>query len=224
MARARTSVGLGRFSGIIGDMVASQGQDGMILRSRWTSHARRTLPQLEHTERLRIVNRLWDDLSREECTAWRAYAVTLSSRNPSTGGLKIPRACGLFVGLGTKYLQIHGGAEPPRLPPEGRFAGDVLSIAAEGEEMALSFVSDGTNRPGVATEILSQPLTGPNNLPKIKSYKSRGFVAFEAGVPVEIPVELSLYWACAFRFVEPATGRMTELLEIGTTMVYRSDG
>lgn len=212
---------------MIGNMVASQTQGGMVLRSRWRAHGRRTAPQLTHERRMQVVNALWSDLTREECAAWRAYAVTLASRNPQTGGLRIPKAHGLLCGLGTKYLQIHGGTEVPRRPPKGRFMGDVLTVTVEPDgdlipttledpRHRLTFAADGTNREGVLTELLGQMLTGPNNLPKRKSYVSLGFVAFEAGTPVELPVSLGGWYACAARFVETSSGRMTDLVEIGT--------
>lgn len=225
-------MGLGGFSGVLGDMVGSQCEGGMVLRSRWMVHGRRTEAQLSHTERMRIVNWKWRGLTPQECAAWRAYAVALSSRNPQTGGLTIPKAHGLFCGLGTKFLQVHGGWEVPLLPPTGRFLGDALTVRVgegrdptpappQGEGDWLTFSADGTNREGVLTEILGQRLNAPNNLPKKRSYASLGFVAFEAGVPVALPVGIGGTWACTARFVEASTGRMTEPLEIGQAVAVR---
>ena len=166
-----------------------------------------------------FANRAWYLLTFEEATAWRSYALSLATRNPATGGLRVPSAYGLFTGLSTKYLQIHGGTVAPSLPPEGRFNGDLLNISVAGGSNEATFTADRENLPGVLTELLGQRLSGPNNLPKAKSYVSLGFVSFAAGVPASIHLGKLGTWSFAARFVEAPTGRMTEMVEIGRAAV-----
>ncbi len=211
----RESAGMGPASGVLGNVVLAQTQGGTIMRSRPQGARRRSEKQVEQGHRLRIAHYHWNELSDAEAEAWRMYALGQAARNPQTGGMKIPAAYWLFCGLAAKYLQVHGGLQVPSNPPTGRFAGDALSIAVAKGEGELVFTADGSSREGVLTELLGQVLTGPHNAPKVKSYASLGFFSFEAGVPVIVPAPVGAYWACATRFVEAATGRMTELVEIG---------
>ena len=219
MAKARAGTAFGGLSGAMGSIVVAQTQDGLVVKDRSRVQPRRSEKQIEHGMRLGVVNRAWDALTPEECAAWRAYAATLAARSPETGGMKIPQAYGLFSGLGTKFLQMHGGATVPMLPPSGRFAGDALRIAVAGGIKEVTATADRASAAGVLTEILGQRLSGRNNLPKARDYVSLGFVTFAAGVPVSVPVGRAGPWAIAYRFVEASSGRMTDSLPAGTAIV-----
>lgn len=219
MARVTGSAVMGQMSGTFGTSVLAQTQDGITMRARPTGNKHRSPAQMAQDARMWMVNRAWDLLTGEEARAWRSYALSLAARNAATGGLRVPSAYGLFAGLSTKYLQIHGGATVPSLPPAGPFKGDLLAVTAEGAGEDIVFTSDKSNQPGVLTELLAQRLSGPNNLPKTKSYVSRGFVTFAAGVPVSVPIGRPGIWALAIRFVEASSGRMTEVTPIGQAQV-----
>jgi hypothetical protein len=121
-----------------------------------------------------------------------------TSENPT------PSAWGVTPGeFGSYSLSSPPSADPP----------------PQGEGYSLAFSADGANRPGVLTEIKAQPLRSRHNLPNPNSYVTIGFIAFETGVPVELPMNLPGTWACAVRFVEAATGRMTELVPIGKATI-----
>ena len=215
MAYVRESAGMGAASGVLGNVVYAQTQGGTVVRGRPQGSRERSPKQIEQGRRLGTVHHAWNALDDAEAEAWRVYALGQAARNPQTGGMRIPSAYSLFSGLGAKYLQVHGGFVVPSLPPGGRFAGDALSVTVAKGDGTLVFDAGGANREGVLTELLAQRLGGPHNAAKARSYVSLGFFAFEAGVPVAVEVGWGAYWACAFRFVEAATGRMTEMVEIG---------
>ena len=215
MAYVRESAGMGAASGALGNVVFAQTQGGTVVRGRPRGSRERSPKQIEQGLRLGIVHHAWNALDDVEAEAWRVYALGHAVRNPATGGMRIPSAYSLFSGLGAKFLQVHGGFAVPSLPPLGRFAGDALSVAVAKGDERLVFSADGASREGVLTELLAQRLKGPHNAAKAKSYVSLGFFEFEAGVPVEVEVGWGAYWACAVRSVEAATGRMTEMVEIG---------
>lgn len=210
---------MGRMSGTFGTAVLSQTQDGTVMRARPAGNPHRSAGQRAQDARMIFANRMWQTMTFEQATAWRSYALSLATRNPATGGLRMPAAYRLFTGYSTKYLQIHGGVEAPGLPPSGRFNGDVVNVSLEGGSNEVVLVADRANLPGVLTEIKGQRVKNPNNLPKAKSYVTLGFVSFEAGVPVSIPVGLPGTWVFAIGFVEASSGRMTEAAEIGRAAI-----
>ena len=216
MAFVREAAGAGAQSGALGNTVLVQTEGGTIIRSRPSGRRRRSEGQLAQDRRIGIVNRRWRELSREDASAWRGYALERAAAEPRGSRKRMASAQSLFSGLGSKYLQVHGGDLVPPLPPTGRFLGDVLSVTVSGLSQALRFTADRANREGVVTELLAQSLTCIHNLPRPKSYVSLGFVAFEADGSFDAPVALSQDWACGVRYVEIATGRATEIVEIGS--------
>ena len=219
MARATAGVGFGTMSGAMGNVIFAQTQDGMVARERTRGNRHRSPAQMVQDARMAFANYAWRSLTFEQATEWRAYAQSLATRNPATGGLRVPPAYGLFAGLSMKYMQAHGGTVAPSLPPEGRFNGDLLNITIAGGINQATFTADRTNAPGVLTEILAQRLKGPNNLPKAKSYVSIGFFSFAAGVPTSVHIPTLGTWAFATCFVEASSGRMTDLVEIGRATI-----
>ena len=216
MAFVREAAGAGAQSGVLGNAVLVQTEGGTIIRSRPSGRRRRSEGQLAQDRRIRIVNGRWRELSREDASAWRGYALERAAAEPRGSRKRMASAQSLFSGLGSKYLQLHGGSLVPLLPPTGPFLGDALSVSVTGLDHELRFTADRANRAGVATELLAQRLTCPHNVPRPKSYVSLGFAAFEAGGSFDAPMGIGQDWACAVRYVEIATGRATEIVEIGT--------
>ena len=215
MAFVIEGVGLSGQSGLVGNAVLVQTAGGTVLRSRPSGRRRRSEGQRAQDARIKIVNRRWQELSREGAQLWRTYALERAAAEPRGSRKRMASAQSLFSGLGSKYLQVHGGEGVPPLPPTGRFLGDALNVSVVGLSQALRFTADRANREGVVTELLAQSLTCIHNLPRPKSYVSLGFVAFAADGSFDAPVALSLDWACGVRYVEIATGRATEIVEIG---------
>lgn len=219
MATITQGAGFGTISGRAGNAVFARTMGGTVLRERPGYLPPRTTAQDAHAWRMKIVHTLWEALTDEEFEAWQAYALAQMVRNPQTGGLRKPSPYNLFTGLGIKYLQVHGGHAVPTLPPTGRFLGDLLTPTVSGAPEALVLHADGSNAPGVLTELLAQRLVRARNAPKTKSYISQGFYRFENGAPIAVPVPSQWTYACAIRFVEAATGRMTEMYPIGRATV-----
>ena len=230
MAYVIESFGAGGKSGRVGDLVFAQTQGGTIARVRPKASRWRSPAQVAQERRLARCKRVWDTMGREEVALWRAYSLERAAALPVADRKRLASAWALFSGLGSKFLQVHGGEDVPRVPPTGRFLGDAIGVTVEGatgpewathkgDGLLLRFVADGTNREGVLTELMAQPLSCAHNLPRPKSYVALGFAAMAAGSPVEVPVSMDLHWACAVRFVEAATGRATGLVEIGTATI-----
>ena len=216
MAFVREAAGAGAQSGVLGNTVLVQTEAGTIIRARPTGTRRRSEGQRAQDARIEIVNRRWRELSREEAQLWRTYALERAAAEPRGSRKRMASAQSLFSGLGSKYLQLHGGDLVPEEPPTGPFLGDVLKVSATGLAQGLRFSADRANRDGVVTELLAQRLGCIHNLPRPKSYVSVGFVAFAAGGSFDAPVAFGRDWACAVRYVETATGRATALVEIGS--------
>ena len=68
------------------------------------------------------------------------------------------------------------------------------------------------------TELLTQSLVNARRRVYRDRYVSRGFVAFEGPGTAEVPCAAGV-WACAYRFVRPATGQETALFELGVVTV-----
>ena len=204
---------------MLGSVVYAQTEGGTVMRSRPRATKGRSEAQEAASRRLERAQAIWNGLDDGEVRAWRDYALREAGRDPRTGGTRRLAANWVFKGLAAKYLQVHGGLDAPRLPPEGAFRGDLLDVTVEGLPRALRFASGESNRPGVLTELMVQRLKNRNNETRPRSYVSLGFVAFRAGVPVEVPAPFVGHAALAVRYVEAATGRMTEIVEIGRVTV-----
>lgn len=219
MAYLREAAGFGGQSGVLGNVVLAQTEAGTVMRARPLGSRRRSEAQAAGDRRMHFVHLAWEALDDEAAQAWRTYALERAAASPRGSRQRMTSAWSHFSGLGMKYLQVHGGHTVPSLPPAGAFTGDGLRITVAGGEGSLLYSADGSNRQGVLTEVLAQRLNGRHNAARPKSYASQGFVAFEGPQRVEVPVGHGRYWACAVRFVEAATGRMTDLVEIGRATV-----
>lgn len=154
------------------------------------------------------LNLAGDALSSAQADAWRTFGKAEGHKGYSA-----------FVALGSKYLQLHGGAAVPMDPPVGPFLGDLVRVVPAAVPGGVRFDADRASAPGAVTELLAQRLTGPNNAAKADGYRTPGFATFAAG---SLSATFSLPpgpYALAYRFVEGATGRMTEPLAIGRVVV-----
>ena len=79
---------------------------------------------------------------------------------------------------------------------------------------AIEVVADRANAPGVVTEVLLQPLLSVHRRTYLSRYRTAGFFAFEAGVPIVIPTSARVC-AVAVRFVCEATGQAGAVMELG---------
>lgn len=209
----------GGMSGRLGGLVFARTELGTILRERPMGRRGDSDAQTQVANNLRKANWAWNDLEWEQVQAWQAYAATQKRRNPETGLLVAPRAVNVFIGLATKFLQVNPNGIIPLDPPQGRFLGDIIEVAVSADGPNLVFTANGDNVSGVVTELLTQRLRHKNNAAKERSYVSAGFVAFDPEHrEFTYPVFRASY-AAAIRFVEAATGRMTELIPIGRATV-----
>jgi hypothetical protein len=230
--------------GAVGNMVFLRSVDGAILRAWDLPSDPRTNKQVDARNAMRRASSLWGELSPEEMEAWRLYAEARAVRSPGMPP-RVPSPLRLFVGLSIKLLQMGVAVEElPRTPPVGPFPGDGILVSAApgatdepsfmdaqlsasiggpetGElEPSVLFSADAPNRIGVVTELLTQELRRPYYRTYREKYRTGAFHAFTDATPTAaVHLPMRGYYACAYRFVEAASGRMTDLTEIGVVSV-----
>ena len=124
----------------------------------------------------------------------------------------------MYIGLTCKFLQMNPGVAPPVNPPAGSFHGDSFAITAAGEDAGILFHIGGANTGATQTEFLLQKLPSRLRQPTDK-FISRAFVAFPgAGYTYTLDADAG-YWVPAYRFVQSATGQMTELIALPVVAV-----
>ncbi|MBS1715098.1 MAG: hypothetical protein JST30_12260 [Armatimonadetes bacterium] len=217
MAKARLSALLEDASGKLGRDYIARGRSGLVVRKK----ACYTFPSSPAFAaaggRLKQANAVWNTLSMEQAAAWADYAATIVRSGRVSGRSYSPTGKNAFVGLAVKVLQVDPMAEVPTSPPVGGYVGDDVVVVTRAEG-GLVFEASGPNRPGSVTELLVQRLVNERRRPD-GDYKSMGFVAFSPGhLAHTLPVEPGVY-ACGYRFVEAATGRMTEAWLTGVRIV-----
>ena len=78
----------------------------------------------------------------------------------------------------------------------------------------LVFSASAPSGTGILVEMLAQPLASPHRKAFSRNYRSQGFVEFTADqLSHTVPVKAGWY-ATAYRFVEAATGRATDLTQL----------
>lgn len=216
MARAKLGFAFTELSGAVGRNVIVPGREGFYVRRKPSYRYASKPAVVQGSQRLTQANTLWNDLSLPEVEAWRRYALTVVHRDPVSGKQYSPTAKNVFVALATKLLQMDPSGEVSRFPPSGEFVGDALLVSVSAGASGLVFTASGSNSAGVVTELLVQKLVNIRRSPT-SFYKSAAFVSF-SGLPVELSFEPGVY-ACAYRFVESATGRMTGVWTLGVVEV-----
>ncbi|HZH97937.1 MAG TPA: hypothetical protein VEX38_03120 [Fimbriimonadaceae bacterium] len=221
--------------GRVGNVVFLRTLGGTQVRELQIPSDPETPKQFQARRAMTIASRFWRELSTGEMKEWHEYAQAQAVRRPGQPPL-VPRADRLFVGLSAKLLQM--GVAPddlPRTPPVGTFPGDAVRVEAspapngalpDGEESDSPYVLDNARRitftanlpnaQGVVTELLLQRLPRPYYRTYLEKYRTAGFVAFqEDGLEATVQAPYGRCFACAYRFVEASSGRMTGLIEVG---------
>jgi hypothetical protein len=151
----------------------------------------------------------------------------LAKTNPVNGKKRQPNAMNAFVELATKFLQVDPTGTIPTTPPTSSFVGDNIGITATAGTGKITFEASAPNSADTTTELLLQPLAGPNRTPQKNAYRSKGFFQFVGGT-LEHDVDAAPgYYAAAYRFVNKLTGQATKLEYLpvqGVTLAIEQGG
>lgn len=219
MATLRTSAFVGDLSGKTGNAVFVRTKFGTVLRERPRSGGDPSPAQRSVRARMRQACAAYRALSVPQIEAWRAYAWALASTGTSRGGQAPKSGQQLFIAFATKILQIDPGAQIPADPPAAPFPGDGVRFSVQPILGGVRVTADGPNHPGAATELLVQPLPSLACRTYLSRFRTARFVRFAPGaLTVDLPCGPGAV-AVAARFVEPATGRMMEIVEMGSLAV-----
>lgn len=217
MAKAQVGFAFHEVAGELGNLLAVNSRSGLVLRQR-PKYRRPTSPgQRAAAERLAQASKIWQTLTLPQVEAWRRYATGIVERS-EFGKAYHPAAFNAFIRLATKYLQLHGGDEVPRLPPLTPFPFDPTQVVTTALSGVIRFTANQANLPGITTELMVQLLPNIRRLP-LKQYRGEGFKTFEAGTltaTVSLPEGA---YATAIRFVELSTGRQTDVVPLGIVEV-----
>lgn len=223
MAKFSGSVVTSQLSGSAGSVVFVTRRDGIsYIKPRVTPRNPRTPLQTQTRERMMLATRAYQGLSLAQVRAWEAFALQFNSQIRAPLGLPPTQVSNLFCGLATKFLQFNGGgvSAVPTSPPPSLAVGDavVLAVSSPGPGLVRVTASQ-ANAAGMATEILLQPLPSATRKPRVGHYRFGSFVAFSVGsLFVDLPVS-SRFVGVAARFLCPATGQVTGLVELGVVEV-----
>ena len=205
--------------GTMGNQVMVGTRGGLALRRKAQYRYVPVGRAADQAARFKSVSALWSELSYDAVQAWRAYADTVLLTDRISGSRYSPTAFNAFVGLATKFVQVNPGEPVPLLPPVGEFLGDSVQVSTSVVGSAVRFSATGANADGVVTELMLQPLANVRRKPNSGAYKAMAFVAFASGsLSADVGVEPGVY-ACAYRFVEAATGRMGLLMPLDGIVV-----
>jgi hypothetical protein len=220
MAKGMMNPLFGAMGGKIGNLVLVRQGDGTVsLRERAVPRDPQTPAQVSGRAHLAAASRLWGQLTEAERDAWRAYAQGLSATAATPSLVRPPRPQALFVGLTTKWLQVHNGGSPPALPPTEAFYGDGIAVTVSAISGGVRFTASGPNSGGVVTELLLQRLASPGRAGQPEKYRTQRFVAFGSGslsIDVTAPSGTTL---AAVRFVRAGTGQASALVPVGRIQV-----
>lgn len=214
MAKVEYSASIARLSGEVGETVYTRRNSGSVAQRKPRYKKTPTEAERGAIARLEIASARWNALTIAQGQAWNAYAQTLTRTNRVAGTTYHPTGFNVFQGLSCKYLQLHGGAGVPGMPPATSFSGDRVRVTVAVQPGGLLFIADRGNAPGVVTELLIQPLASKHRTPA-PFYKHAAFATFSDVAPT-FAVELPPGWyACAVRFVRDSTGEATHEVAIG---------
>jgi hypothetical protein len=214
------SNGLGiELHGKAGNAVFAVTQNGLVLRPRTQPRNPRTDAQRSSRARFARASAAYRTLTPGERQEWQQYARTLSRFDPRGGLPSHPTPFHAFVGLASKFLQLHPGADPPSTPPAAPFFGDGITLLAAGGAGLVTFTASGPNADNIVTELLLQPLLYAERAPKRNLYRPQAFIAFAVGSLAYPASAAPGFYAPAVRFVNARTGQTTLLLAIGIVHV-----
>jgi hypothetical protein len=167
---------------------------------------------------MKAASEVWKTLDGLQAEAWDRYASSITLHSSVSGQTYSPIGYNAFCGLATKVLQVDAAAAVPVEPPVGVFVADAVLVSASTYHHSIRFRASAANSDGVVTELLIQRLPNVRRKPK-KQYTSAAFAGFGSpALTFDVNVEDGVY-ACAYRFVEAATGRQTLLQRIGVVVV-----
>lgn len=184
------------------------------MRARATPTNPQTPDQQANRARLAKAARAWSDLDSAQAQRWHEYAESLAAKDARAGYTVSPQAMNVFTTLYGKRLRLDPDAAPTD-PPTLPFPGDSVDMAVSGLVDGVRFVAASANAPGVTTELLVQPLASAHRRAYAEKYRTRGFAAFLTGGQSFDVIAPTGVYACAYRFVELATGRETALNALG---------
>lgn len=218
MAKARLSGAFLDVRGRVGSEVLVLTSGGLAMRGR-PKYKYPAKPAVQQgSERLRLANAAWNELTAVGARAWRAYAATLVRSSSNPGASSTPLAKNVFVGLACKFLQVSPGGSIPMNPPPSTFLGDRLEIEVIVVAGGLEIQASEPNSNGTTTEIMVQKLANPRRLPG-PFYKSALFHEFtSSGESAFIALAPGSY-ALAYRYVEVATGQSVDPLLLGVVEI-----
>ena len=209
----------GGLKGRSGNAVFVPTSRGTVVRERTIPHDPRTPAQIAARARQARAARAWGDLDPSAVAAWTVWA--------RARGLQPNNA---FATLYKVLLRLDPAAPAPPSPPAHAFFGDSIAIGVDppspsgsswrggqGGE-ALLFSASAPNAPGLVTEILLQPLASRNRRTYADKYRHAAYVPFADTLPHVVPCAPG-WVACAYRFVNAATGQVTEIAELGAVRV-----
>lgn len=218
MAKARLSGAFLDVRGRVGSEVLVLTSGGLAMRGR-PKYKYPAKPAVQQgSERLRVANAAWNELTAEGARAWRAYAATLVRSSSSPGASSTPLAKNVFVGLACKFLQVSPGGTIPMTPPTTPFLGDRLEMEVVVVAGGLEIQASEPNSGGTTTEIMVQKLANPRRLPG-PFYKSALFHEFTSSGESAFTALAAGSYALAYRFVEVATGQSVDPLLLGVVDV-----
>lgn len=218
MARAKLASLWDNASGGLGPYVVAPGKGGLVVRRRPVFRRHKSPDQPGQEARFAAMARVWAELTPEQARAWDLYAGRIVKTGRIGGKAYSPSGYNAFTALALVRMRLDPGGPVPFHPPAGSFTGDKVQVTVTPEPGALRFHASGPNRAGIVTELMLQRLVTPRRKPTTR-YKSVAFVSFDAAHGHEdIPVEPGAY-ACAYRFIERATGRVTVMQTLGVVIV-----
>ncbi|MCW5940056.1 MAG: hypothetical protein KF884_09940 [Fimbriimonadaceae bacterium] len=220
--KVNTSMAIEELAGKDGKVVARRSKFGTVFTPYLIPNNPNTGPQERIRDFFGRASRTFSALSLAQVAQWKAYANTLTFRDPVTGKLYHPEDINAFMQLAVKFLQLNPSGTIPVTPPAAPFLGDPAVVTATSTTGKVTFNSNQPNQSGVRTELLLQRLKGPNWNPQPGAYRSQKFVQFAPG-SLSSDVDVAPGWyAPAYRFVLAATGQATEIVPLPVRQVSLS--
>ena len=198
MAKALLGSPLQDIRGGLGNLVITMRKGKAIIGQKPTYRKSLSPRQREMATYFGQARVIWNNLSQEEGREWGDAAVRLGLIGYT-----------YFMSLTTKFLQVTPDGTPPSLPPGSRYMGDDIFYSTAAAPGGIEYTATGPNIPPTCTELLIEKLASKHRKPA-QRWQSVGFVSFTAEDPA-ITVALDPgYYATATRFVNTATGQMTD--------------
>lgn len=141
---------------------------------------------------------------------WDEYGATQRSKTgkPLTG-------IGSYNRLAIVYRLVNPGGTPPASPPTADYLGDGFAITAAAQPNGILFHGGGSTAADSVIEIRLAKLPAGNSKPRFNQYKTFAYATLDAGDGNEYLANVPPgRYACAYRFVNKATGQATELVQL----------